>query len=272
MPQQRAELRANVPFPGTTIKSEIKANEEFIANQAKIPQQAQAKESETAATESGKEVGLLGKNKETAIDTIGAAQRVIDLSNDPTYSKLMGYFEGGDKRATFAVKALNFTTAKLFGQEEFENAIAALGFNQTERARLQQLKTDANKLAIEYTAQMFKGARLGIGLEKLGAQGKGVSASFTPETNRLYATITRDNAQFVLDSQKEFRDNWLPKHPNQTYGEFLRSKDYDVMLDNHLEKEKKLYGGTGVTFTKLSPEQAEKTGRKVYNPKTGKAE
>jgi hypothetical protein len=235
---------------------------ELYKEDQKIDIEKRKKETVTAAEESGKEYGNIGKQKEQAADTIGAANRVIDMSKDPTYSKLMGYFEGGNPAASFLVKALNFGTAKLFGQDEFEKAVAALGFNETERARLQQLKTDASKLGIEYTAQMFKGARLGIGLEKLGSEGKGVSPGFTPETNRLYAEITKRNAEFVISAHNRFRDEWLPKHQGATWGDYLRSAEYDKMLDQHVVEERKLTSGSGVTIKKLNPDEAKSTEEK----------
>jgi hypothetical protein len=270
LPQQKAALQvssttparpaanANLPFPNPKNPEEEKANAAEVAKRAAIPTEAAAKEANTAAEATGKELGAAGQHKQQAVDTIGAADRVINLADDKAYNKLMGYFEGGNKAATVIVKGLNWATAKLFGQEEFEKAIAALAFTPEERTRLNNLRTDATKLGIEYTAQMFKGARLGIGLEKLGSEGKGLSASFTPETNKLYAQITKDNAQFVLDSHKAFNGPWLASHPGATWGDFMRSKEYDVMLDNHLAKEQKLTAGSGIKLEKLSADQADK--------------
>ena len=229
---------------------------EIIKKQAETNIETTAKQEQAAAELYGKDYGAGPQHKQQAIDTIGAADRVITLANDPTYKKLMGYYEGGNKAATALVKALNFGTAKLFGQEEFEKAMSALNFNEKERTALQRLQTDSKKLGIEYTAQMFKGARLGIGLEKLGSEGKGISPSFTPETNKLYASITKRNAEFVLDAHKTFRDDWLTKNPGKQWGDFIQSKEYDTMLDKHLENEQKLTAGTGVEFKKLSPDAA----------------
>jgi len=261
------------PFP--------KGSTEFIAQEAKNAQtqadinkkqaetniETTAKQDQAAAELYGKDYGAGPQHKQQAIDTIGAADRVITLANDPTYKKLMGYYEGGNKAATLLVKGLNMGTAKLFGQEEFEKAASALGFNEAERSKLQQLQTDASKLGIEYTAQMFKGARLGIGLEKLGSQGKGVSPSFTPETNKLYASITKRNAEFVLDAHKTFRDDWLPQHPGKQWGDFMQSREYDGMLDKHLEGEQKLTAGTGVKVEKLSPETAANAAKTTATPR-----
>ena len=258
LPQQKAALQvnANIPFPNAKNPEEEKANAAEIAKRAAIPTEAASKEANTAAEVTGKELGASGQHKQQAADTIGAADRVINLADDKAYNKLMGYFEGGNKAATFAVKGLNWATAKLFGQEEWEKAIAALAFTPEERTRLNNLRTDATKLGIEYTAQMFKGARLGIGLEKLGSEGKGLSAGFTPQTNKLYAQITKDNAQFVLDTHKVFNNQWQAAHPGGTWGDFMRSKEYDVMLDNHLAKEQKLTAGSGIKLEKLSADQA----------------
>ena len=237
-------------------QSQININE----HGAKANIDVDTKEKSAAAEVYGKEFGALPEHKRVAADAIATADRIIKMANDPNFKKLMGYFEGGNKTATGLTYGLNFLSLGTLKKEDLENAYAAMRFSPEQRTEMNKMITDTKKLGIEYTAQMFKGARLGIGLEKLGQAGKGVSAGFTPETNKLYAEITKRNAQFVLNGHKEFMDNWKPAHPGKNWGDFVQSKEYDSMLDQHLAAERRLTAGTGVEYTKLSPETAAKAG------------
>ena len=209
----------------------------------------------------GEEFAKVPQEKERASNTIAAADRVIQLADDPTYKKLMGYFNGGNKAASLLVGVLNNVPGHLFDKDRMESAMTSLGFNEAERTKFNQLKTDAASLGIEYTANMFKGARLGIGLEKLGSTGKGVSSDFTPATNKLFAQVTKNNAEFVLNGHRTFRDQWAPEHPGKTWGDFIQSREYDAMLDNHLANQRALTAGTPVRVERLSPEAAREAAR-----------
>ena len=209
----------------------------------------------------GEEFAKVPLEKERASNTIAAADRVIQLADDPTYKKLMGYFNGGNKAASLLVGVLNNVPGHLFDKDRMESAMTSLGFNEAERTKFNQLKTDSASLGIEYTANMFKGARLGIGLEKLGSTGKGVSSDFTPATNKLFAQVTKNNAEFVLNGHRTFRDQWAPEHPGKTWGDFIQSREYDSMLDNHLANQRALTAGTPVRVERLSPEAAREAAR-----------
>ena len=201
------------------------------------------------------------EQKEAAKTAIAAADRVIQLADDPTYRKLMGYFNGGNKAASLLIGALTNVPGHLFDKDKLETAMTSLGFNEAERTKFNQLKTDATSLGIKYTSDMFHGARIGIGLEKLGATGKGVSSDFTPATNKLYAQITKDNAMFVLEGHRKFRDEWAPQHPGKTWGDYIQSREYDDMLDRHLDAQRALTAGTPIEVNRLSPEAAREAAR-----------
>jgi hypothetical protein len=204
----------------------------------------------------GEQYAKLPQQKEQAIDTISAADRLLKLANDPEGSKLMSYFYGGNPAASAITQGASALTFGALKPEVFQNLIASTTFTPEQRTQLANIQTDAAKLGIEYTAQMFKGARLGIGLEKLGQQGKGVSPDYTAATNKLYAQITKDNAQFVVDNHNYFRDTWQQQNPGKTWGDYIQSKQYDKMLDAHLAKEQALTSGTPIVIKKYSPEEA----------------
>ena len=208
----------------------------------------------------GEDYANIPKEKDKAALAIDSADRIIKMADDPTYKKLMGYFNGGNKSATALVGFLNNVPGHLFDKERVENTLVSLGFNQKEREKFEQLKRDSNALGIEYTGQVFPGARLGIGLEKLGQMGKGVSSDYTPETNKLFAKVTKNNAEFVINGHRLFRDQWAPEHPGKTWGDFIQSREYDNMLDKHIEKQQALTNGTPIKIEKLSVEDAKKAG------------
>jgi hypothetical protein len=259
--QQYVTQRAKNAETATELqKAQAQSQINIGEHGAKAGIDVDTKEKSAAAEVYGKEYGALPTHKAQAADAIATADRVIKQANDPTYQKLMGYFEGGNKTGTVLTKGLHMLSLGTLKQDDLENAYTALRLTPDQRSQMNQLKTDAAKLGIEYTAQMFKGARLGIGLEKLGSQGKGISAGFTPETNKLYAEITKRNAQFVLDGHRDYMDNWKPAHPGKNWGDFIQSKEYDSMLDKHLEAERRLTAGTPIKVEKLSPETAKQSG------------
>jgi hypothetical protein len=236
LPQQRAELQVTLPFPNATTKAEIKANEDAIAKAASIKTEAAGKEALTVAEESGKESTQLQKDSERANKTIAAAERVIKLADDPKLNKVMGWMHGGDKAATYLGAIPKFAADVVGKGDKFEEAAKEVTWagDKDLVAANQQLKTDATQLGIEYTASMFKGARLGIGLEKLGLQGKGVSPDYLPKINKLYATLAKDAAEFDLKKNQAFKD-WKGGNPSKTYNDFLSTPGYEKMLEDERE-------------------------------------
>lgn len=197
------------------------------------------------ATEAGKGSGEaltdLRKQTERANSTMAAADRVIAMADDPKLKKVMGYLHGGDKTAT-ALSTIPSLAASMVGQgEKLEDKILQNVFDKKELAAYQQLQTDATQLGIQYTADMFKGARLGIGLEKLGLKGKGVSAEFLPETNKLYASLAKEAAQFEIKKNDAFI-KWHDK-TGGTYQQFLDSDTYIPMRDAERERLLNTYKG-----------------------------
>ena len=233
IPQQKAELQANVPFPNATNKAEIKANEEAISKQAAIKTEAAGKEALTSAELSGKDLNQLQLDSERANKTIAAADRVIQLADDPKLNKVMGWMHGGNKAATYLGAVPKFA-ADVVGKgdklEETAKEVAWAGDKDLVAAN-QQLKTDSTQLGIEYTQSMFKGARLGIGLEKLGLQGKGVSPEYLPQVNKLYATLAKDSAEFDIKKNQAFKE-WKGNDTSKTYRDFLSTPGYEKMMQD----------------------------------------
>ena len=252
----KAAATKNIDVQGTLATQGNQAALERETNRQRINLETAAEAPKAENKIYGEQYAKIPQQKEQAIDTIGAADRLLKLANDPQGSKLMSYFYGGNPAASAITQGASALTFGALKPETFQNLIASTTFTPEQRTMLANIQTDASKLGIEYTAQMFKGARLGIGLEKLGQQGKGVSPDYTAATNKLYAQITRDNAQFVLGNHNYFRDTWQQQNPGKTWGDYIQSKQYDKLLDAHLAKEQALVQGTPITIKKYSPEEA----------------
>jgi hypothetical protein len=242
-------------------KSAYDAAMKLYEEKQKIPVEAASKEAITAAEVSGKSLGELKTESDNANKTIAAAQRVIDMANDPKLSKVMGYMHGNSGRAT-ALAAVPGFAASLVGQgEKFEDTVKQNVFNKDELAALERLDTDATQLGIKYTADMFKGARLGIGLEKLGLKGKGVSTQFLPEVNKLYATLAKDAAEFELKKNDAFA-KWKGNDPMKTYSQFLDTPGYDKMRNEERELLLSRYPGVVKVETVEDGQKSTKSGTK----------
>jgi hypothetical protein len=260
-----AKQRAKNAETATELqKAQAQSNINIAEHGAKADIDVDTKQKEASAEVYGKDYAKIPEQKQKAAVTIDAADRIIKMADDPTYRKLMNYFNGGNRTASLIVGFLNNVPGHLFDKDRLESLYAALPgtFNEKERAKLEQLHRDSGTLGIQYTGEMFPGARVGIGLENLGIKTKGVNPAYTPETNKLYAQVAKNSAQFVLEGHRTFRDQWALLHPGKTWGDFIQSREYDNMLDKHIAEQSALTAGSPITVKKLSPEAAEEAIKK----------
>lgn len=222
-----------------------------------IPIDAAKQEATTFATETGKDLAQLKKDTERAILTNAAADRVIKLADDPKLNKVMGWMHGGSKAATYLGAIPSFAADVIGKGDKFEEKVKEVAWagNQDLLAASKGLNTDAKQLGIEYTQQMFKGARLGIGLEKLGLEGKGVSEAYLPQVNKLYAQIAKDGADFEVKKNAAF-EKWHGDDPMKTYGKFLSTPEYEKMIADERDLLTSRYPGMRVDV--LPPPTGEK--------------
>ena len=231
---------------------------ELYKQKQAIPVEAAKQEATTYATETGKDLAQLKKDTERAMATTAAADRVIKMADDPKLNKVMGWMHGGSTPATY-LGAVPRLAAEMVGKgdkvEEMAKQLAWSGDKDLIAAD-ERLSTDATQLGIEYTQQMFKGARLGIGLEKLGLKGKGVSPEFLPQVNKLYATIAKDGAEFEVKKNTAF-EKWHNDDPLKTYGKFLATPEYEKMMKD--ERDLLISRYPGITVDVLDAPSDHKT-------------
>ena len=110
---------------------------------------------------------------------------------------------------------------------------------------------DARKLGLDFAAQMFSGtgARLGVGLEQMAANAKGVGTELPAETNALNANLVKVAAEKAKEQAEAWR-NWRATHGGENADpyDFMQSdinkrivEKYDHKLDAFEEQAKKIY-------------------------------
>jgi len=167
---------------------------------------------------------------EAATSTIPTAQSVIDIANHPQLSKVMGLAHGTNTGATALTSIGDFVPG--IGSEKVEKAIVSNYLNDNERAAYQTVQTASQKLGIDYAADVFKGARMGIGLEKMAMGAKGVGTEKSAAVNKQNASLIRDAAIFQQNKAKLW-DDWKPTHGGDLadFDKFESSPEYSQLRD-----------------------------------------
>jgi hypothetical protein len=102
-------------------------------------------------------------------------------------------------------------------KESAEDTIASFGRPESIKAR-EEISGAAKQLGIDFAANVFHGARMGIGLEKMAANAKNVSEYNTAETNIVNAKIIKEAALFNK-ARSELYTKWAPNNGG-TFADF----------------------------------------------------
>jgi hypothetical protein len=212
LPSQRAELtiaktapagNADLPYPVPRNAAEVNANQKFIEERGKKSLEIASKGPEKASTEAGTRQAQMFKLNEDADDAIKAADQVIAASKN--FPETVGLGKGftGANIATTAISAL-----PKMDQNKAEDRYASFILTKPgQQAARDQVDTASKQLGISFAADVFKGARLGIGLENMAAGAKGVSVHNLAENNLINATIIKEAALFNKARTQLFK-NW----------------------------------------------------------------
>ena len=214
--------------PRPTNMAEEKVQREI----AQKRQEAEIEAQKTGIAEEHKEAATfitnLGKEASHAVDMKEAANRVINLvKNNPD---IVGWRTKSDVPA-MALQGLSGISEKAASAAE---GVYGAGMGMVKGKDVggmrNQLKTDSDKLGLYTAGQMFAGNKnLGIGLEKLVANSKGVGPDASAKTNLINATVIKNGAErsiAINDGWRTFKD----ANPNATAMDFVRSpafKDID---------------------------------------------
>jgi hypothetical protein len=184
---------------------------------------------EKASTEAGTRQAQMFKLNEEADDAIKAADQVIAASISHPESVGLGKGLTGANFATTAISAL-----PKMDQNKAEDRFASFILTKPEQqAARDQVDTASKQLGISFAADVFKGARLGIGLENMAAGAKGVSVHNLAENNLINAKIIKEAALFNKARTKLFKEEWAPKNGGEmaSFEKFETSPEYNELKE-----------------------------------------
>ena len=214
-----AQIRASGLDPSSAEANKIReeAGKTLVSSRGK-----QLGKVEEAA---GERLAKMRELADSAKSTKPTAQAVIDIAENPKLSKVMAFARGTDPIATGLTTVGDFIPG--VGAEKTERALYANYLNDTQRKAYRDVESAAQKLGIDFAADVFKGARMGIGLEKMAMGAKGIGTEMPASVNRQNAALIRDAAQFQEDKNEMF-DKWAPSHGGKMadFDEFEASPEY----------------------------------------------
>lgn len=236
--KQRAEVNAakpsaptssELPYPNPANLAEVKANETYIADRAKKELEISVKGPEAAGTEAGKRQAQIFKLAEDAEPTIKAADQVIAASKN--YPEAVGLGKG--MTASNVLTTVAGAVVPKMTKEKAEDQYADLALGKEASVARSQVNTASKQLGISFAADVFKGARMGIGLENMAANAKGVSEHNRPENNIVNATLIKEAAIFNKKRAELFKNEWAPKNGGKMadFEKFEASPEYEALKE-----------------------------------------
>jgi len=232
-PTTQAAVQAPLAPSGSREQDLLNMKQREEAAKAGIA--ARSKEAETAAGEAGKAQTQMNKLADAAdLETIPAANAVLDIVENANRKHVAGYLHGGDKMATALYTAAKHLTNKT--PAELEEEMITNRFKPKELEDHRTLNNAAQKLGIQFAADVFKGARMGIGLEKMAMGAKGIGAELPPEVNAKNARLIKDAGEFQKAKQKMWGE-WSGANGGAlaSFDEFERSPEYVAFRDKAKE-------------------------------------
>ena len=155
------------------------------------------KEKDQASVDAGKRQSSLIDNAQKATKMELAADAIANIAKDPSLKNISGIGKRGwtDPKSA-AVTALQMIPFAHMDEKKANDLVARSTLSQHEQSMRDELDKQAADLGVDYAAQIFHGARMGIGLENMAQKTKGVGSEYTPETNLMNAQIIKQGAQF----------------------------------------------------------------------------
>ena len=154
-------------------------------------------EQKKSAEKAGERQAAMKENADRADDMINNANVITSIATNPEYQKISGISKQGilsDPRAAVA-NILHGATLGHVSEKSADDMVSKT-LSQKEIAARDELERASSALGVQYAAQIFHGARMGIGLENMAMKTKGVGTEYLPETNALNADIIREGAKF----------------------------------------------------------------------------
>jgi hypothetical protein len=208
------------PTSKEALEMRQKAGETIIAGQGK--------QMEKTGEDAGVRFNKMRDLSERATNTIPTAQAVIDIADNPKLSKVMGFAHGTERLPTALTTAGSFMGLG----DKTEEALYANYLSPEQRVAYKTVQGASQKLGIDFAADVFKGARMGIGLEKMAMGAKGVGTEMPAEINKRNAALIRDAAQFQKN-KLDMWDTWKDSHGGKfaDFNQFESSPEYIQFKD-----------------------------------------
>lgn len=238
LPAQKAALMSasttsELPFPSPRNKEEVDANNEYRKKRAEKELDITSKGPEKASTEAGVRQAQMYKLNEDAEKTIEAADQVIAASRSHPEAVGIGKgFTGANVLTTIAGAVV-----PKMDKSKAEQQYADLALGKEAIAARDQVITASKQLGISFAADVFKGARMGIGLENMAANAKGVSEHNLAENNLINATLIKEAAIFNKARAALF-DQWKETHGGKLadFEKFETSPEYNALKEQTQKK------------------------------------
>jgi len=152
----------------------------------------------------GERYNEMKKNAQNAKKMELAAAAIYNIASDPKKAEGLGMAKQGlNVNSVLANTIHGLGAVGTLGHmsEKEANDLAARTLNPATQDARDQLTKHASDLGIGYAAQVFHGARMGIGLEKMAMESKGIGTEFSAATNKMHSDIIKEGAKFAQAKQ-----------------------------------------------------------------------
>jgi hypothetical protein len=214
-------------------KEEALANIELSKKKAEADIDVAKAEKEVSAKAAGTRESSMKSNIDKANNMIIAADAISNLASDPANAPAFGISKRGvlqDPRAAAASTLQAMTLGHV--DEKKANDLVAKTLPPKLQAVRDEIDKHAADLGVAYAAEIFHGARMGIGLENMAQKTKGVGSEYLPETNKMHAEIIKQGALFNLaraDLWKQYKD---VHGKDASFADFENEPAYRQLEDN----------------------------------------
>ena len=188
---------------------------------------------EQASTEAGKRRAKMFELADATDNTVKAADMAIAAST--SHPEATGIGKG--RTAANALVTAAGTIVPKMDKSKAEDQYAALTLSDEGNKAREAIVGSSKQLGIDFAANVFKGARMGIGLENMAANAKNVSEHNTAETNIINAKIIKEAALFNK-ARAQLYNQWAPNNGGAlaNFEKFETSPEYQALAVATQEK------------------------------------
>jgi hypothetical protein len=230
----RAGPNVNAPPAPTGNRMVDEQNMETWKNQQKQNLEVVGTEQKKSAEKAGERQAAMKDNAERAQTMIENATAIYNIAKDPELQKISGISKQGVLQSPSAALSniIHDVTLGHVSEKTADEAVSRLTLSRKEKIARDDLERASAALGVDYAAQIFHGARMGIGLENMAMRTKGVGTEYLPETNAMHADIIREGAKFNV-ARNELWKQYKETHggDNASFAKFEDEPTYRKLED-----------------------------------------